>query len=542
MYIKELASKRFLVVDDYGDMRNMLKNMLQMFGARDITTARNGAGAIDLLEKKSFDVVLCDYNLGNGKDGQQVLEEARHHGLIGISTIFVMITAENTREMVFGAIEYEPDSYLSKPFTKDVLSARLHKLVTKKANMADVQQAVQNKDLDLAIKRLDSHIQKKPRNIAELIRYKSDLCLKAQKYAAAMTIFEQALAIRELPWAKIGTGKVYYAQANYEAAREIFEDLIDENETFISAYDWLAKTLLALEEPKEAQETLKNAVAFSPKAILRQKRLGEIALNNGDNESAEKAFGKAVMLGRHSVFKNPHLYAKLAISKSLLHKNTKTHNEALDVIHQMEREFSSTKETLLIAKTCESQVHANAGMMEEAQESFQEADKIYRRLANKIDPATALEMAKACASVDEKERSVEILKDAVRNNHDNDELLREVEAIYSQAEIDGDVKEMIKLACDEIFQLNNSGVTLVQQGSYDEAIALFNKAAESMPGNRVINLNAAKVIIRFMQIEGKSIELIGLSRKYLDRVKKLDSNNPALHDLQVTLKQLAETD
>ncbi len=542
MYNKELASKSFLVVDDYGDMRNMLKNMLQMFGVREITTARNGADAISLLEKKPFDIVLCDYNLGSGKDGQQVLEEARHHELIGISTIFVMITAENTREMVFGAIEYEPDSYLAKPFTKDILSARLNKLVTKKSNLAEVQQAVHDKDLDLAIKRLDNHIRQKPRNIAELIRYKSDLCLQAQKYDQAMAIFEQTLAIRELPWATIGTGKVYYARSEYEAAREVFEDLINENETFISAYDWLAKTLLAMEKPKEAQETLKSAVAFSPKAILRQKRLGDIALNNGDHVSAEKAFNKAVSLGRHSVFKNPHLYAKLAISKSSLNSNAKSYGDALEVIHQLEREFSVSKEASLIAKTSESQVHANAGETERAKKSFQEADKLYDRLANKIDPSSTLEMAKACAAVDDKERSVEILKDAVRNNHDNEELLREVESIYTQAGIEGDVKEMIKQACDEIFQLNNKGVMLAQQDNYDEAIKLFNKAANSMPGNRVINLNAAKVIIRFMQHKGRSTDHIGMARKYLDRVRKLDSNNPALHGLQVTLKKLAEAE
>ncbi|MCF6283137.1 MAG: response regulator [Candidatus Polarisedimenticolaceae bacterium] len=540
MYIKELASKKFLVVDDYGDMRNMLKNMLQMFGATAITTAKNGAEAIALLEKTPFDVVLCDYNLGTGKDGQQILEEARHRELIGLSTIFVMTTAENTREMVFGAIEYEPDGYLSKPFTKDILSARLNKLVAKKANLAEVQQAVHNKNLELAIKLLDDLIKKKPRNIAELIRYKSDLCLQAKKYDQAMLIFEQALSIRELPWAIIGTGKVHFARGDFEAAREVFQDLIDENESFISAYDWLAKTLLAMEEPGEAQEVLKSAVELSPKAILRQKILGNVALNNNDYECAEKAFGKTVSLGRYSVFKSPHFYAKLAISKSNL-GSANAHGNALEVIHQLERAFGSDKEAKLIAKTVESQVHANAGETESAQKSFQEADKLYQRLHNKIDPSSTLEMAKACAAVGDKERSVEILKDAVRNNHDNKELLREVESTFHQAGIEGDVKEMIKRASEEIFQLNNNGVSLAQQGKYDQAIKLFNEAANSMPGNRVINLNAAKVLIRFMQREGKNTEHIGMARKYLDRIRKLDSGNPALNTLQTTLKGIVDS-
>lgn len=58
-----------LVVDDFGDMRGMLRSMLSSIGVAEIDTAINGREAIEALERKRYDVILCDYNLGPGKTG-----------------------------------------------------------------------------------------------------------------------------------------------------------------------------------------------------------------------------------------------------------------------------------------------------------------------------------------------------------------------------------------------------------------------------------------------------------------------------------------
>ena len=67
---------------------------------------------------KSYDIVLCDYNLGAGQDGQQLLEELRYRHKLKNTSLFVMITAESSRDMVLGALEYLPDDYLTKPITQ----------------------------------------------------------------------------------------------------------------------------------------------------------------------------------------------------------------------------------------------------------------------------------------------------------------------------------------------------------------------------------------------------------------------------------------
>jgi len=155
---------KFLIVDDYADMRSVLQNMLLSFGVQNIDIASNGKDAIRAIEHQRYDVILCDYNLGEGRDGQQVLEEIRHRKLIGVGTVFLMVTAENTRVMVMGAVEYEPDSYLTKPFTKDLLGQRLTNLLNMKADLVEIEQAIANRDHDLANRLIDDKLEKNSKN------------------------------------------------------------------------------------------------------------------------------------------------------------------------------------------------------------------------------------------------------------------------------------------------------------------------------------------------------------------------------------------
>ena len=308
----DLGRKKILIVDDFADMRSTLKRMLQSLNAKDIDAAGHGKDAVAAMARKSYDIILCDYNLGEGKDGQQVLEEVKHKGLVGAATIFIMITAENTMEMVMGAVEYRPDDYLTKPFNKDLLGSRLEKLIAKKSDLAEIERATHRKEFSRAIQLCDERIAAKPRNLAELLRIKGDLCMEAGNLDEAAKVYEKVLALRSIPWAMLGLGKVRFHTGNFMEARDIFQEITREHRTYVEAYDWLAKTLTELEDFAEAQMVLTNAVELSPKAILRQKALGEVASKNEDFEVAERAYRKTVRLGRESVYKSATGYTRLA--------------------------------------------------------------------------------------------------------------------------------------------------------------------------------------------------------------------------------------
>ena len=106
---EDLKKRKVLVVEDFLNFRLTLRTMLKSFGISYIDDAATGEEAVQMMSSNKYDIILCDYNLGPGKDGQQVLEEARCCEYIDHSTVFIMVTAENTLEMIMGALEYQPD-------------------------------------------------------------------------------------------------------------------------------------------------------------------------------------------------------------------------------------------------------------------------------------------------------------------------------------------------------------------------------------------------------------------------------------------------
>ncbi len=73
MTIPQLSAKT-LIIEDFEGMRSVLKGICKTLGITDVEFATNGAGAMSMLSKNRYDIVICDYDLGPGPDGQQVLE------------------------------------------------------------------------------------------------------------------------------------------------------------------------------------------------------------------------------------------------------------------------------------------------------------------------------------------------------------------------------------------------------------------------------------------------------------------------------------
>jgi tetratricopeptide (TPR) repeat protein len=530
------SEKTYLLIDDFADMRSAIRSILHSLGANRVDQARDGADAIAQMERKRYDVVLCDYNLGDGKNGQQILEEARYRQLIGVDTIFIMITAEHTREMVMGAVEYAPDNYLAKPFTKELLQTRLSKLLDSKANLVKVNKALMVKDYAAALKELSTLIEAKPKNLADLLKLKSDVCLLANRYDEAMTIFEQVLAVREVPWARLGMGKVLFWRKNYTQAREVFEQLIALDHNLIAAHDWLAKTQMAMQDFGDATQTLQTATKLSPRGLKRQQLLGELALTTGDHQAAEAAFERAVSLAKHSVLNHPSLFAGLAKSKSANNK----HGEALRVAGEISKVFANSPDAALYKATTTAIVKQNQGDLQGAAEAMQAAEIALADLGETTDAhKLALEMAKTFAHLGEQDKASTLLAKAIANNHDDEEMLLEIVQVCRETGLDYDAETAIREVKQGVIRTNNEGVRLIKQGDFDGALHLLNEAAEEMPGNKTINLNAAKAIIMKMEATGANDPDLQRVRRLVERVQRLAPGDWRLSDILSRLRKLS---
>ena len=99
------SKKRFLVIDDQPLARDALRTVAQTLGAFSVEFASNYQDAVYRIRNNTPDIILCDYMLGVGRSGQQLLEELRRFNLLADETIFMMVTGEQSYEHVVSAVE-----------------------------------------------------------------------------------------------------------------------------------------------------------------------------------------------------------------------------------------------------------------------------------------------------------------------------------------------------------------------------------------------------------------------------------------------------
>ena len=120
-------SARILVVDDERSMREMLAILLKREGHQ-VSVAENGRGAIDLLNRHAFDLVVSDARMPD-VDGLEVLRHARS---INPSVIAIMVTAYGSPDLLRGVAQLGVNDYVEKPFNTEVLRFRIRKELDRK--------------------------------------------------------------------------------------------------------------------------------------------------------------------------------------------------------------------------------------------------------------------------------------------------------------------------------------------------------------------------------------------------------------------------
>ncbi len=530
-----LKMKKVLVVDDFFNFRLTLKNMMRSLGIMYIDDAANGEEAVRKMALRHFDIILCDYNLGPGKSGQHVLEEGRYRGYIDFSSIFIMITAENTAEMVMGAMEYQPDAYLVKPFAKEVLEKRIKNIASKKLNIRDIEKAVADNDFDHAIRICDELMTKNPGNLSEIMKLKGEVLLKKADYKQAAEFYDQILQRGNVGWAQLGGGRVDFLVGNYDSAKAIFENIIAQNDKIMPAYDYLAKTLIKMKNPQEAQNVLMKATAISPRALLRHKDLGRLAYRNEDYNTAEISFKTAVEQGKNSCFKSPEDYTSLA--KTLVHCDAP--QEGLKVLGKALKEFPDSSDTRLHVSVAESYVYTKMNKTAEARRALVDAQKFAIDLAENIPRELALDLAQAYMMTGETSKGTAIIKNIVGSHYDDEETLDSIRVVFKELGMSEKGEELIATTRDEMIRLNNEGVKLAQDGRLSEAIAYFEKAASHLPENKIINANAAQVLMLNMKKYGAHKDDLEKVKTYLDTVRRIDESYPDLAMLIAMYRELS---
>lgn len=530
-----LTQSHVLIIDDFQGMRTMLRDFVKSMGVTKVDAASNSKEAITLLSASRYDVVICDYNMGPGQNGQQILEEAKLRKYIGYATIWVIVTAEKTMDMVMGAAETKPDDYLLKPINEAILESRLQKLIAKKQSLGDIEKAVNEQNHIAAVALCDRQMKAQPANLQEILRIKSDLLLTIGDYEAAKTLFDKILAVRKVPWAKTGVGKVYFFTKEYLLAKETFQEVLEENRMYLEASDWLAKTLEALGEREQAQQVLQKAMELSPNSPVRQKTLAEAAHKNGALDIAQTAYEKSIKLSEFSVHKNPAVYAGLA--KVFTDKGVP--EEALKVLDRGKGEFKNNAEAAVQAAAIESMAYQKMGQTDKAEAAIAEAEKLAESLSGKVSAEIAMDMAKSLFQLGEKEKACDLLQTVVKNNHENAEIISQIEGVFQSEQLGEEGENLIQESKQEVVNINNQGVILAREGKLEEAVELLRKAVQSLPNSEVMLMNLCGMLIGLIKKTGKDDRLASEAKNLLDRVRELNPTNKKYHEYASALNEVS---
>lgn len=422
------SSKTYLVIDDFSIVHRMLRDMLRKLGARAVDTVKNGADAIALLREKRYDVVLCDYNFSEGPNGQQILEEARHRDLVGLTCIWIMVSSEKAVETVMGAAEMTPDGYILKPLTESLLLARLNRAWDRKQAFTAIERAYTARDYSRAAMLCDQTLARAPAHAMDLLRMKASLLLKANQAPAARQVYEQALALREQVWAKAGLARIDSLEGHHASAKNRLLEIVREYPSYLDAHDLLAQTLQHLGETAEALAVLQHAARLSPHSVMRQKNLGDVASLLGASDIAEQAYRTSMAVGEYSVMKSPDAHLGLA----QLYGKSGRAQAALDLLAETRKNFP-VEQVNLRATAIESQVYADAGLHDQARPATAPASATDNTAS--APPAVAAAPAStAPAPVQALHRRAEALIRYMETNGVNPVSVDETRAVLARAE------------------------------------------------------------------------------------------------------------
>jgi DNA-binding response OmpR family regulator/Tfp pilus assembly protein PilF len=335
--MQENSNLSVLVVDPNPGMRGSLQTMLNQAGITKVEYAVNAGTAIRQLSRRSYDIILCEYDLGSGtdegQDGQQLLEDLRHHRLIGMWTIFIMLTSEAVYGKVVSAAELTPTDYILKPFTVQMLGARIARAIERRATFLPAYQQIGQGKLREAIQSCAKGETAHPRHATDFVRLRAELHLDLKDFADAERLYREVLAQRPLGWAGLGLARALHAQGRLDDARQVLEHLVIANPRLMAAYDLLARCHEAAGEHALSQKVLEDAVGISPHMVRRLRKLGEVAMETGDVAVAEKSFKQVVAKARYSEFRDPEDHVRLV--RALVKKGDVA--QAGGVIRDLER-------------------------------------------------------------------------------------------------------------------------------------------------------------------------------------------------------------
>ncbi|HZV64987.1 MAG TPA: tetratricopeptide repeat protein [Telluria sp.] len=520
--MNELDGLSALIIEPHAGMRASIHNMLNLCGLTKIEHAASSNNAIKHLGLKTFDLILCEYDLDGGQDGQQLLEDLRHHKLISLSTMFFMVTAEGNYGKVVSAAELAPTDYILKPFTADRLLERIARALEKRNVFMPVYQFMEVGNQREAIAACIEGVKNHPRHAIDFMRLRAELHMFLGEPAEAEPIYTQLFEAKAIAWARLGLAKTLFMRERFAEAQSVLESLVENNKKFVDAYDWLAKTHAAVGEMDKSQQVLAEAVAVSPHAVRRLRKLGEVALETGDTETAEKVLKQVVAKAKYSEFRDPEDHVKLV--QTLVKKGDPV--QAAAVIRDLDKSMGGQKNAAVCSAISSAMVHEYTGNETRLAESLNAALEACKEALG-LSAEVKMELARNCLQNNMEEGAADVMREVMRNAPNN-LVMAKAMGVFEKAGRSELATSLAQESRQQVVDLVASGANKAKEGDYRGAVTLMVEAVNKLPDNPQVVFNAAVAVLKCLENMGWEERLGQYALSLIDTVRRLDPINPKL--------------
>lgn len=446
-------------------------------GFEAIHVAKDAGEAMQKCIDMPFDFILCDFNLGDCKDGYQLFEALKKQQLLAPLCCFIVISAEAQSQIVHGVIELQPDDYLLKPFTAPALEERICRAIKHRLELRKVFFRLFEHEYVEATRECDIVIRTKPDFALQAMRLKGELLLKLGEYDKAETFYQKVLQQKAYSWARLGHALSCFYLERWEDTELELVDLTQFGDTKVEALDWLSRLYVRHGRYQLAFDTLSKAATLSPKNISRQKTLSNLCVILGHTDLAARIAGKIVQGARHSIDDTADNYLNharalvdQAKSANVLEKAVIVQNAAklLDALHKRFNVEALKRETVILR----SRMHSCRGAIKEGRELIQQIQDLP---LDDLSIDSCMDAAKAYFELGDLYSS-QLCIDKLRTMLYDDDFLTETQRIMLQLE--QDQHESLK---QQIKQMNTEATDAYLMGQYGRAVSLFAKPSTICP-------------------------------------------------------------
>lgn len=516
-YQGSLSHIHALIIEDMAVQQTTLRGQLALLGISEVDVAANASDAHRLVKSRRYGLILCDYNLNQQTDGQQLFEHLREQNLLPADCLFFMVTAESGYGSVAAATEHHPDAYLLKPITASDIEDRLKAMLEKRQALLPINSRLAKDDLPGALKAADEVLALRNRWFMQALQIKGQTLLKLGRHEEAKAVYQQALDVRkDLMWARLGLARAHKAAGQFTDALKLAQEIIDSKDggKMVAAYDVIAESLEATGDPQGALWVLRDASLVVPSS-RRHRLVGESAYRNGDLDMARTALTKATKASRGSVVAQPQ--DTLLLAQTLVDLGESS--EAMRVVQDATPAYKNAPNFGTTALAIQAQVEVAAGQVEQAEKTLAKARASLGK--GKADFSTVA-LAKAELQAGNEEAGLALLHSAISADHENLRIKQMISKTLSETGHEDKIEAVIETTAAGMQNMVADARKLLRDSRIDDAVGIIENAVHEYPENTGVLLQAAQIQCMALRLKKTlDAERIDTIRGYLDRLDKL---------------------